>query len=512
VIIQNKNKLPLNNRSRFLPGNNILILVGVLTLGLILAIYFGVSIGRGDYYETYLVILMLVTPAVLFFLKSNYWLLIPFVIRCGLPAIPLIAGKSIALKEIWVVVCVVMLFGQLFFYRSRQVRLFRIELIPIYLIMSWVVAMFFREGIGLAILGSSAQGGRKYLGIILACLSMVVIFHQKVSEKQCKWLIILIVSSVGTAMIWSLVNYFFFRRVDYETEQWATTYYSYHQILASLPLVLIIWLFSKYSPAEIIVRVQISVMAMLGICYGVIVYSGKRMHLALALVIPFIAALIRRQYGAVMLFGGGGAIALALLVVGQGNFFVLPLSAQRAMSFIPGMKVDAVIEDQSQTNFRTTLRQISLEKIAQHPIIGNGLSVSEGEIIELEAMQEYAVEETDSHAYKMAAGSAWHNTWLGISTDFGIPCAVVFAVFWFQIFKYCVHLRRRLPIGSYAYILVTMLLIMNIGDLLQSWVAGHSLEDVLWVRGWQFAVLWALKIQLQEQNHEEHEPDQAMAG
>jgi len=202
-----------------------------------------------------------------------------------------------------------------------------------------------------------------------------------------------------------------------------------------LPLVLIIWLFSKYSPAEIIVRVQISVMAMLGICYGVIVYSGKRMHLALALVIPFIAALIRRQYGAVMLFGGGGAIALALLVVGQGNFFVLPLSAQRAMSFIPGMKVDAVIEDQSQTNFRTTLRQISLEKIAQHPIIGNGLSVSEGEIIELEAMQEYAVEETDSHAYKMAAGSAWHNTWLGISTDFGIPCAVVFAVFWFSNFQ-----------------------------------------------------------------------------
>lgn len=63
------------------------------------------------------------------------------------------------------------------------------------------------------------------------------------------------------------------------------------------------------------------------------------------------------------------------------------------------------------------------------------------------------------------------------------------------IFRYAFYLRRELPIGSYARLLVTMILILNFGDLLQSWVAGHSLEDILWQRGWQFGILLALKLQ-----------------
>ena len=473
--------------------------MGVLTVALILAIYFGISIGQGDYLETYIVLLLLLTPAVLFILKGNYWVFIPFVIRCGLPAIPLMMGKSVALKEIWVALCVFMLAGQLVLYRSRRPRFQQVELIPLYIIMVWTVFMFSREGIGLGILGSDIQGARKYLGIFLGIAATLVIAHQNISEKQCKWLILLILSSVGTAMIFGLVNYFFFRRTDYITEEWASDYYSYHQILSSFPLVLIIWVFSKYSPSEIVAKVNLRMIALLGICYPVIIYSGKRMHLALALVLPIIAAVIRRQYAAVFIYAGISFVGLTVILVGQDNLFELPRSAERSLSFInylPGVEWETSTLSNEKTNFRTTLNEISMAKIGEHPILGNGLSVSESEIIEFESMEEYATEDVDSHAYKMAAGSAWHNTWLGISADFGIPCAFVFAVFWLQIFRYAFRLRRQLPSGSYVRLLVTLLLIMNIGDLLQSWVAGHSLADVLWARGWQFGLLLALKFQL----------------
>ena len=245
--------------------------------------------------------------------------------------------------------------------------------------------------------------------------------------------------------------------------------------------------------------------ALLGVSYAVILYSGKRMHLALALVIPVIAAMIRRQFGSVVMYAAAALVFLSVLLFGQGTLFNLPLSAERAISFvayIPGVEWESSTLNQGKTNFRETLNEIALEKIAEHPVIGNGISVSMDEVAEFEAMEQYATADVDSYAYKMAAGSAWHNTWLGIATDFGIPCALIFAIFWIQIFRYALRLRRQLPIGSYARLLVTMLLIMNAGELLQSWVAGHSLVDILWARGWQFGVLLALKFQLESGNSE----------
>jgi O-antigen ligase len=174
------------------------------------------------------------------------------------------------------------------------------------------------------------------------------------------------------------------------------------------------------------------------------------------------------------------------------------------MSYIPGVKWERVVMDRTKTNFRSTLNEIALEKIALHPFVGNGLSVSEAEIMELEMMEQYAVGETDSYAYKMAAGSAWHNTWLGISADFGIPAAIIYALFWIQFIKYAVQIRRRLPKGSHARVLVNIILIGTIGGLLQSWVSGHSIEDVMWSKSWAFGLLLALKYQLDSGNSDWH--------
>jgi len=495
IINRNESRV----KSSLQPGNNQLILVGVLVVAFIVALFFGVSIGQENYFETYIVLLLLGTPAMLFVLKGNYWIFIPFVIRCGLPAIPIVAGRAVALKEIWLALCVIMLAGQLLIYRSRRPIFNRIEFIPIYVILTWVVIMFFREGIGLAILGSAEQGGRKYVGIVLGIISIFVIAHQSISEKQCKWLVKLILIATFTATVYALVNYLFFRVVTVEEAQWANTYYTYHQILSNFPLILVMWTFSKYSPTEIIFKIKLWAGFILGFSYSLVMYSGKRMHFALALLVPVISAVIRRQYAAVMMYGAAAVILLSILIVGQGVVDKMPGSVERALSFvdyIPGVEWKS--NRIKKTTFRSTLNEIALEKIAEHPVIGNGLSVSESEIIEYEAMEEYAVEEVDLHAFSMAAGSAWHNTWLGVSTDFGIPCAIIYAIFWLQMFRYAFKLRRDLPVGSAVRMLVTFLLIMNIGDLLQSWVAGHSLEDLLWIRGWQFGILLAIKFQFEK--------------
>ncbi len=479
--------------------NNPIALIGTLIIALFLALFLGSSIAQEDYIQVYLAFLLMGTPMVLFIMKKNYWVFIPFALLCGLPAIPLIPGRSVALKEIWIALSLMMFLGQIIISRNRNLKLTGIEFIPIYVITAWVVVTFFLDGAGLAILGSSDMGGRKYVGIILAVLSLLIISQQKVSEAQCKLLIRIILAATFVASIVALVNYFFFRVISVEKEQWASQYYTYHQILSNFPLILITYIFSKYTLPELIIRTKIKATMALAVSYPLILYSGKRMHLVLAIMIPVIASIIRKQYMAAFAMCAAAVLFICGAIASVSMLDKLPGSVERAFSFIdyiPGVEFNS--NRIKTTNFRETLNEIAIEKIQKHPFIGNGLSVSEAEVLEYEAMEQYALEDVDSHAYLMAAGSSWHNTWLGISTDFGIPCTIIFAIFWLQLFRYAFQLRRQLPVGSYARLLVTFLLIMNLGALLQSWVAGHSLEDILWQRGWQFGVLLALRLQLRD--------------
>ena len=62
--------------------------------------------------------------------------------------------------------------------------------------------------------------------------------------------------------------------------------------------------------------------------------------------------------------------------------------------------------------------------------------------------------------------------------------------------------------GSYARLLVTMILLMNCGNLLQSWVAGHSLDDVLWSRAWQLGILLAIRFNIETWSEESTDLEQ----
>src|SRR5438552_16647180 len=85
----------------------------------------------------------------------------------------------------------------------------------------------------------------------------------------------------------------------------------------------------------------------------------------------------------------------------------------------------------------------------------------------------------DMHMFtllSLALGSSWHNTWLGIWADFGLPAVLFWAIFWTQalVIGFAVY-RRTLP-GSPYQTLALMLLFSFIINILRSWTSGHSAD------------------------------------
>jgi hypothetical protein len=99
----------------------------------------------------------------------------------------------------------------------------------------------------------------------------------------------------------------------------------------------------------------------------------------------------------------------------------------------------------------------------------------------------------------LALGSSWHNTWLGIWADFGLPAVLFWAMFWVQAVFIGFWVYRRTPHGSAFRTLAMMILLYFIGDILRSWTSGHSANDPF-TRWWMYGIMLCLAGVFQRQS------------
>jgi hypothetical protein len=426
-------------------------------------------------------------------LGAKYWLIIPFAFTSQLPAIP-IKGRLLEFPEITAVLCTAVFLVR-YAVKRQAFTLFRKQHAPFLLYVGWVALIFAFNPVGLSDAGSSLGGARFYAKIVLALAAFLIMANQEITEKDCKWVIILILIGGVLESIYQISVYFIPVGLDPTVQQLMAdpdNYYSWHQGLARVPILLVALAFSRYKSSEIFSFNRPWAVFALSFCLLIIAMSGKRAALASVPLLAILGALLRREWGFVMLWLASAAVAAGVIIIGHGDLFHLPLTVQRAFSALPA-QWDPQLGDLAggKDLFRAELRRKAMKKIEQDPLIGTGYQVNLSLAQALTAQYARRGGDTELQTEPFAMGSAWHNTWLGYAADFGIPASMIAALIFFSVIRTAYRLSVRFPLRSMRSTLATYFFLTTTIALLRSHTSGHSALDAFggW---WSYGALVSL--------------------
>jgi hypothetical protein len=466
--------------------------VGLL-FGLSMAVMLGSAIGGQDFRKVALFIGAGIGIATFLALGKHYWLLIPFSLGAKFPALPL-GGRAIEFPELAIAGC------SLFFMlrvatRKEKLQLFRSVSTPFLIFMAWVGIVFALNPIGLAMLGSSVGGGRFYLKLGLAFAAFVILSNRTYTEKDIKWVLGLLVFGAFFGMFYGIASYAAVGpQADPSTGLVEDGFYTWHQVLSWPAFTLAFLISARWSPKEVFGLQRPLVLLTYIACLVLVLLSGKRMGLAAVLMAPAISAIMYRQFIYFPVAIAALFLTVATLVSGQGQWFNLPLVAQRTLSWLPGdwdPQLEAIRGGTDE--WRAELRQIAIANIKRDPILGKGFAVDLQETMTAIGMQMRGGDmEIQVAAY--ALGRSWHNTWLGYAADFGIPLSIIQGILWLWILIISARVFRALGNQSSLGVFALYLFIFTIRDLVASWTSGHSSLDAFG-RWWMYGVMIAIYLQ-----------------
>ena len=216
--------------------------------GLALAVVIGVLIGSGDWATFFIPVLAGIGVTAFLLLGNKYWLLIPFSLSFTFPIIPL-GTRAVELPELTIVVCAG-LFVIRFALKAQKFHLWRPDHLPFLLYAGWAMLIYFHNPIGFTFFGASSGGARFYFKILLALAAFLIIANQKVTERDCKWILILMVVGSFLDLAKTMLFYRIFGGSEYFVDPLEN--YTWQQGLGIPPLIVVLILFSRYRTAEIL--------------------------------------------------------------------------------------------------------------------------------------------------------------------------------------------------------------------------------------------------------------------
>ena len=463
----------------------------VMLLGFLLAVFMGSAVGGADFRLVGTVVGIGIGVGTFLTLGKHYWLLIPFSLGASFPAFP-IAGRSLELPELAIPGCALFFLFRVAF-RKEKLTLFRIVNLPILLFMAWVGIVYILNPIGLAALGSEFGGGRFYVRILLAFLAFIIMSNRQYTEQNIRWILGFVLFGAFFSAAYGIISHFVIGPPVDSTIMPDTDYYSWHQWVAVPAITATYLLFSRWKCSEIFSLQRAGPLLVYVVCILMVLFSGKRMAIVAVLIAPLVIAAFYRQGAAIFLIVGGGILTFAVIVLGQGEFYELPLTVQRTVSFLPGNWDPSLsyIEG-GQDSFRDELRLIAMENIKANPWIGDGFKINIGETAWVSNLQN-AQSSGLSTAVGMALGRAWHNTWLGYAADFGIPLSILQGVIMIWIIVLSAKVAHR---GNNMYVVFSLyVLIKSVMNFVSSHTGGHTANDA-YEDWWYYGVMVALFTQI----------------
>jgi len=464
-----------------------------LFLGLALAVVLGTAVGQQDFRKVSLIIGAGIGIAVFLALGKNYWLLIPLSLGAKFPAVPL-GGRSLEFPELCIAGCSLMFILRVA-TRKERLHLFTPINTPFLLFIAWVSMVFVIHPIGFSLLGASVGGGRFYLKLALAFAAFVILSNRTYTEKDIKWVLGLMVFGAFFGMFYGILEFAALGpAIDRTTGMEQEEFYTWHQLLSWPAFTISFLIFARWSPREVFGLQRLAIFILYLACFVLVLMSGKRMGLAAVLLAPVVSSIMYRQF---VYLPVAAAILIALttaLVAGQGQWFNLPLIAQRTLSWLPG-EWDSELESMrgGADDFRTELRRMAWDNIKADPIVGQGYAMPMGEILTTITLQQQ-VGGLDIVTAGHAISRNWHNVWLGYAADFGIPISILQAVIFLtvlivaaKVFGHYSNAKMQGVFGLYVFIFTCR-------DLMASHTGGHTSLDAF-ERWWMYGILIALYLQ-----------------
>jgi len=435
-------------------------------------------------------------------LKENFWLILPVGLSLNLPTIPL-GFRQISSQELAVAVATLLFILRIAMH-NQPIKPRPIWSWPIFFYLACLAFSYTLHPVGLWAFGSNSGGARFYVQILLAFSAFLILSSIVPKERHLKF--ILIACLIGNLITagWNVLSYFLFPAFT-----WLTTaptafaeeesFYSWHQAFSqvSLPVYTFILVSMPFQRLFSVKNLFWSVPCLIA-CFVITALSGKRAAMAMMFLFPLIIAFARKEYLFLLLGGFVATVLVSVAVLGQGRLFVLPLAAQRTLVNLPGQWDARVLAsttglDKKEADvFRTAMKEKAWEVIKDKPLTGRGLSIDLKDMVAL-IQTNQGVDKKEMDA--LAAGSAWHHKWLGISADIGIPAAIFYGFFNLLLLILYTLLVVRSRNQGWYYAFSLFQLCMVIRYILLSTTGGHTALSPLeewWIYGIGLAILHSL--------------------
>ena len=396
------------NRESALQTKVVQIVFGLVLLGIVVFATKSMMFGSTMIAKT--LAAAIVGATVIFALDRRYWLLSAFLFGFY-DTIPYLKFTGAELGALILV--------SVFFIRMalrHETGVFGLS--PIFLaslpFMVWMCIVWSLHPTGMLIFGSSSIGGRFYFKVILAFFAMLCLSRFHFSDNDCKLLLFSIASGYLSCIACSLV----FGNTEMAFAR-TGLHYTFNHMSFVAPILL-----CRFSAPELLTR---PLPLFLFLCtFGLAVYSGNRTSAArpalVGLLVPVFTCKDRIKTFALFLVA---SIVLLVTVAGHGSVWNLPFAIQRSLSFLPG-KWDQRLEVYGfNDDFRTVLRMYAKEHIRERPWFGDGgFSLNASDMVWAASHSSIR----DGFSGHVLARN-WHNVWLGLAADFGIPISIAWAFF-----------------------------------------------------------------------------------
>lgn len=318
---------------------------------------------------------------------------------------------------------------------GENVRRYRWILVGSCLYVMVLVALMVHHGAGLRVLGTSSVGGRFYFQQIIAAIIPLAFIAHPLKERELRVLFlvatVLTLTGVVADMVYSygsgLEPLLLFLGTPGDAENFESQALKgglrRFQSLMSVSQAFIFFLLVRFGGERIISFKGLWVWLVMAGLLSVGILSGHRMILYTVFSTGIIYLASCRCFNWKSAFFAL-IVSLLSLVLLYGLVDRLPLAAQRAVSFLPGLQISRMAEDDGIGTFETRrlLREVGWEMMPDYLLVGRGLSIPEG--FELANLWD------PSGVAQFAAMGRFFNGFIGQMVNTGLPGTLTIAIVW----------------------------------------------------------------------------------
>jgi hypothetical protein len=466
-----------------------------IAVGVLLALFVGSQAGAGKFGLVAYVLLGMIWAFVALAMQERCGLLIPlFWMMTGqLSQMPV----AVTLRELVVILVAVTfaVFIALKIVRGRP----KMEAVDFTLLVCllWLGFAFARNPAGLEIFGSDRIGGRPYFGIFVATLAFWVLVRSSGSPRAIRFLpwamaaLVFIFGFISLAceaipQFAGLIGPFYsdFNAIDRQatainsldpTYQDQTRYW----MLEMPGRFLAILLCSAYRPLSLLNPFRLIRFLLFQVALWAIAFSGFRSGIIYAGFAFIIGSYLQRGRVEAIRICVVALPLLAILVLGQGRLYDLPIPVQRTLSFLPGnWDLETKQLADTSTDWRRQIwhEVVTTDRYIENKFLGDGFGLTRQQHERIKAINAQSVVSVEQTQENAKLTGAFHSGPLNTIRTFGYVGLVFYYVLLFLIARYAVRIQREMRNTPFRTLAI-LLTIRSIADIIYFTVVFGAFEN-----------------------------------